>query len=570
MEKIKQAVKRSQWRFYTKINARLEVEARFVMKSIENMLAVQKKKGASKNNQTISTIIDEDNHFNGKKFEKAFEKLNETSTHEDSLLTDFKKDCIETIEYLKTIDKENRFFSLETVNFFRSKLRIEKFIEILLLRKSTEPLKQAAYKLIHHFTQLCGAIDDFNQTHVEKRELVLIRSFREALGQKLYPLLSDQSQIDLQKKHGGKKQSSVQLLREAIGEESEDSFKKMIRNDDHHIIKTIADYLLFLQRDKLLPVFGKARYKYYISFLGNLAEAKQAPLNKIILGCLLQNRQYSPPADLIKVLESNDITEKTLRLFIAYLFNLTPSVLDKTVQRIGSIFETIEGSMEKPDYLKNIQYLSEEYSVPRQIEEIFLDLVRTGLLDLNDDTIRDLHEIISGLNVRYNQKKGEVLKELFIPGKVRPGKKLDQIVTIEDLLLVSETDLVSIVGSFISLFGPESILILMLQKLPRELKANIISSLSPSNAKNVYSRLSICLNCKYLNEHMIYEQNRFQEILETLFLTGDDPLFCGYTKRGTSKSSCFHEPMISGYQKALLKQANQYLNDYGINVKAMV
>jgi len=570
MEQIKKAVKRNQWRFYTKINYRLEVEARFVMKGIENMLVAQKKKGISANKLTVASIIDQDDHFNGKKVDKAFESLAATATDEDPLLTEVKRGYLDTIEYLKQLDKEKRFFALETVNFFKGKLSIGKFVELLLLRKSTETLKFAAYQLIHHFTQFSYIIDDFNQSHVEKRELVLIRNFREELARSLFQLFSDQWQIDLQKQQGRKRLSCVQILRDLVDEEGEDKIKKKIRNDDREIIRSIADYLLALQKDQSLPVLGKARYKYYISFLGNLTEARQAPLNKIILGCLLQNRQYSPPASIIKILEHNDITEKTLRTFMAYLFNLTPSVLDKTIQRIGSIFETIEGGLGKPDYLRNIQYLSEEYGVPRQIEEIFLDLVRTGLLDLNVSTISGLHEIISSINVKNNQKKGQVIKDLFIPGNVSPGVKADQIETVEDLLLISDDDLTNILGAFIGLFGPESILILMLQKLPQELKAKIINSFSPANAKDVYSRLSMCLNCKYLNEHMIHENNRFKDILETLFLSAEDPLFCGYKKRGAENSSCFHEPMISGYQKAFLKQANQYLNDYRINVKAMV
>jgi hypothetical protein len=570
MQQIKKAIKRSQWRFYTKINARLEVEARFVMKGIENMLAVQKRKGFSRRKETIETIIDQDHYLNGKKFDLALEKLDSTPTHESALLGEVKKNCVTAITHLKSTDRDKRFFSLETINFYKSKLAIEKFVEILWLSKKPEALKFAAVRLIHHFIEFCNAIDDFNQTHVEKGELVLIRHFRDELGRRLYSIISKQSQEYLQNKHQKGSEHCVQLLREAVFDESEGRLKNMLRNEGEEIIEAIADYLVFLQSDKLLPILGKARYKYYISFLGNMVDAKQAPLNKIIAGCLLQNRQYSPPTEIVQILETNDITEQTLRSITAYLFNLTPSTLDKTIQRIGSIFETIEGNMGKPDYLKNIHYLSEEMSVPRHIEKIFLDAVRTGLLDLNVGAIRELHETISGVNVRYNQKKGDVIKDLFIPANIITDKKVDQIESVEDLLLITESDLSSIVGSFMSLFGPESILIFMLQKVPQELKKKIISSLSPVSAKMVYTRLSMCLNCRYLNEHMIFEKDQFKETLETLFLSGEDPLFCGYKYRGSANSSCFHEPSISGYQKAFFKQANQYLNDFGINVTMMI
>ena len=201
MEQIKKAIKRNQWRFYTKINARLEVEARFVMKGIENMLASQKEKRSSGNKETIDAIIDQDTYLNGKKLDQALEKLNGTSVHENALLGELKMSCVSAIENLKSTDKEKLFFSLESVNFYKSKLAIEKFIEILWLSKNSEALKYAAVRLIHHFIQFCNAIDDFNQTHVEKGELVLIRTFRYELGKRLYELLSKQSQDYLQNKH---------------------------------------------------------------------------------------------------------------------------------------------------------------------------------------------------------------------------------------------------------------------------------------------------------------------------------------------------------------------------------
>ena len=568
MKDIKQAVKRNQWRFYTKINARLSVEARFVMKSIENMLAAQKKKGVSKNRETIATIIDQDKYSTRKKLDQAWNKL--VITIEDAaILADVKRSCSETIEGLRKRNKEDRFFSLETVDFYKGELSIARFIEMLQLGKTTNTLNYTAYRLIDDFTRYCRAIDDFNRTHADKEELALIRSFRYELGKRLYGLLSKQSQTDLQNQYGKSPRQCVQLLRDAISQDNEVRFQKMIDNDDQRVLRVIADYLMFWQGDKRLPVFGKARYKYFISFLGNLVEAGQAPLNKIIAGCLLRNRQYSPPEKVMNILERNDITEKTLRIIMTYLFRLTPSVLDITIQRIGAIFETIEGDMGRPDYLMNIQYLSEEMSVPRQVEKIFLDLVRTGLLDLNIVKIRELHEKITGINVGYSQKKGEVIKDLFNRGKANATQRVDQIESNEEVLLVADSHFTHIVGLFMSLFGPESIPILMLQEMPRELKEKIIGSLSPTSARKVYTALSMCLNCRYLNEHMIYEKSRFKETLETLFLSSEEPLFCGLSA-GSNRSDCLHDPAISGYQKAFLKQVNQYLNDAGVKVNGMV
>lgn len=230
---------------------------------------------------------------------------------------DVKEALTEMQKDINALSAKHRFFILETVNFFGSKIGIGKLIPALFILKG-ENQKKAISEFV--FPTFLG-IDKNVETLVDSKEVFDPKRLHMERGG-LYSFVADLSGIIIKlfKKEFIRNirphtpsfeflktgfDSKTFRFKKSIKTKSEYAYEEMI-DDENKIRQIFLDFIVAIQSHEILYLYSAKRLEYYKLFLENLTEDDRfediTPLNvsKILAGCLLANDQLKPDDDLIE------------------------------------------------------------------------------------------------------------------------------------------------------------------------------------------------------------------------------------------------------------------------------
>ena len=244
--------------------------------------------------------------------DSIFSKHNYQNQIEEEVVDEVRKSLHSMRLRINALEAKKRYFVLETMDFFRSKIGIGKLIPALLLLKGDDKKKAILEFVIPTFLSINKNVETLVSTdelftsktvHLNRGSLY---SFVADIAKILLPLFTKQcldqypniiSPIELITK-------IIQVERGGSGIRGRHLYSKMI-DDEEVIRRIILDFIVSIQSHDALFNYSLKRHGYYKLFLARLTsenrfeEVEPFVASKILAGCLVGNDQRKPDDSLI-------------------------------------------------------------------------------------------------------------------------------------------------------------------------------------------------------------------------------------------------------------------------------
>lgn len=390
----------------------------------------------------------------------------------------------EIVEEVKTVLKgmqesvnqlapEKRFFILETINFFSSKISLGKLIPALLLLKGDDQKKAICqiafptfFSINKNIETLAARIDLFDREKLHME-----------LGG-LYTIVSDVSRILIRlfKKdlvnNVTKSLSTVEFLLTAFHPvsfqfnqvaktESEFVFEEMI-DDEVELRKIVLDFVVAIQSHEALYNYSFMRFKYYKRFLDSLVDEDRfqgmepIDVSKILAGCLVANEQLKPDDELIEQMIDEDTFDspETIKARRAFIDKLSPGNIYRLISRFRFSLQDLSKTNFGDEFLE-----VQRFSVKTILISVwtgFINLVEKGLSAASEPFVQVFNQIKGTYQsfVSEERKKESAIRS-GMTSKGGAKIKLSRIIPknleafaimSQDIVLV-ETDIVAFRGA---------------------------------------------------------------------------------------------------------------------------
>ncbi|MCP4757624.1 MAG: hypothetical protein GY866_42750 [Proteobacteria bacterium] len=297
---------------------------------------------------------------------------------------------------INTLAPQKRFFILETINFFSSKIGIGKLIPALLVLKGEDQRKAICefafptFLSINKNVEILAADNDLfdpDRLHIDRGGL--------------YTFVSDVSKIlielfreDFIEEVSKGRQSLEFLLKGfdpvtfrldgAFEGDSEFIYQEMI-DDEDEIRNIVLRFIVAIQSHEVLYNYSLKRYRYYKKFLAGLTETDRfkgvdpIDISKILAGCLVANDQLKPNDELIdNMIDEGKFNSKaTLEARKKFVDGLSPGNIYKLIGRLRVSLQHISKSNFGNEF-QDVQKFSVK-TILNNVWKGFIRLVETGL-----------------------------------------------------------------------------------------------------------------------------------------------------------------------------------------------
>ncbi len=348
---------------------------------------------------------------------------------------------------INSLPAKKRFFILETINFFSSKISIAKLIPALLVLEGEDQKKAICEFALPTFYNINKNVEIL----VANDELFSAKTLHIERGA-LYTLISDLAKTLIKMFDSdfvssfGEMGTPIEFLLNAfdpktfeisssLSSETGYIFSKMI-DDDELIRKLTLQFVTLIQSHEHLYNYAVKRHLYYRSFLLDLITAEQfegidaIDLSRILAGCLVRNEQLRPEDELIDLMidEKHFKSVETRKLMEAFIDQLAPSTILSVINRVKASLQHLT----KADFSEQFQDV-QKMSVKTALRNMWSGMVRlidSGLskaaaplikvMDfvketynsfISDETIKDKEEIedIAGRKNAITYRKGDLI-----------------------------------------------------------------------------------------------------------------------------------------------------------------
>lgn len=297
---------------------------------------------------------------------------------------------------VNALEPRRRFYILETINFFSSKIGIGKLIPALVTLSGEDQKKAICEFIFPTFFSIqknietlvaCDTIFDTENIHIDRGGLyvfvsdigrIVIRLFNKSFvaqatsGSTILGFLT--SGFD----------SSTFQLNEKLGAASEFAYQEMI-DDEDRIREIVLEFIQAIQSHENLYNYSIKRDLYYKQFLADAIKSNRfkgvdaIDVSKVLAGCLLVNEQQPPPEALIEgMLDPERFNSKEVRkMQRQFIDGLSPSIIYRLIGRLRVSLQNIS----KTNFGKEFQEI-QKFSVKTILKTVwggFINLVEKGL-----------------------------------------------------------------------------------------------------------------------------------------------------------------------------------------------
>jgi len=294
------------------------------------------------------------------------------------------------------LDPKRRFYILETINFFSSKIGINKLIPALISLSGEDQKKAISEFIFPTFFSIqknvetlvaCDEIFDEKTIHIDRSGLyvlisdisrIVIRLFKDEFVSQIsgdYSTLAflstafDPVSFKFNKKFEG---------------EPEFVYQEMI-DDEDRIREIVLEFIVAIQSHESLYSYAIKRSDYYKQFLIGLTrenrfkEVDPIDTSKILAGCLMANEQLQPPNELIaKMIDDAAFNANdTLEMLLEFIDKLSPSIIFRLLGRLRVSLQHISKANFGNEF-QDIQKFSIK-TILKNVWDGFIAMVEKGL-----------------------------------------------------------------------------------------------------------------------------------------------------------------------------------------------
>ncbi len=297
---------------------------------------------------------------------------------------------------INALDPKRRFYILETINFFGSKIGIGKLIPALVTLTGDDQKKAICEFIFPTFFSIqknietlisCNEIFDEKSVHIDRGGL--------------YVLVSDISRIVIRlfKKdfisRAASEETTLGFLLTAFDTstfkfkdkfklDSEFIYQEMI-DDEDRIREIVLEFIVAIQSHENLFNYSIKRDRYYKQFLIDVTRKNRfkgvdpIDISKILSGCLLANEQLQPPEDLIEGMidEAAFDSDEIQKLRRRFIDKLSPGIIYRLIGRLRVSLQHISQSNFGSEF-QDVQKFSVK-SILKNVWTGFINLVEKGL-----------------------------------------------------------------------------------------------------------------------------------------------------------------------------------------------
>ncbi|MBT4087561.1 MAG: hypothetical protein HN580_05610 [Deltaproteobacteria bacterium] len=297
---------------------------------------------------------------------------------------------------INVLDPRKRFFILETINFFNSKIGLNKLIPALITLNGKDQKRAVSEFIFPTFFSIqknietlvaCDEIFDSKTVHIERSGLYILLS---DISRIIIRLFKDEfvSQISGE-------DTTLAFLSTAVNPvsfkfnkkfkgKSEFVYQEMI-DDEDRIREIVLEFIVAIQSHESLYNYAKKRSDYYKGFLLKLTRVNRfqdidpIDISKILAGCFVANEQLQPPDALIaKMVDKAAFNASdTLEMQKQFIDKLSPSVIFRLLGRFRVSLQHIS-KVNFGNEFQDIQRFSVK-TILKNVWEGFIELVEKAL-----------------------------------------------------------------------------------------------------------------------------------------------------------------------------------------------
>jgi len=375
-------------------------------------------------------------------------------------------------ETINNMEAKKRFFILETINFFSSKISLGKLIPALLLLTGDDQKKAICQIAFPTFFSINKNIE----TLATRIDLFDREKLHMELGG-LYTIVSDVSRILIRlfKKelisNVAKSLSTVEFLltgfhpvsfqfNPVAKTESEFAYEEMI-DDETELRKIVLDFVVAIQSHEALYNYSFMRFKYYKGFLDNLTDEGRfqgmdpIDISRILAGCLVANEQLKPDDELIEQMIDEEAfdSKETIRARKAFIDQLSPGNIYRLISRFRVSLQHLSRTNYGDEFLE-VQRFSVK-TILKNVWTGFIKLVEKGLSAASEPFVQAFKQIqktyqsfVSDEKKRESNIRNEIVQKTGAKLKLSSivPKNLEAFAIMSQDIVLVETDVAGFRG----------------------------------------------------------------------------------------------------------------------------
>jgi len=350
----------------------------------------------SRENKTLKDLVQTSEALSNDIVEVFFDGAHKALL-EDRAVDDINTVLHGVVEKVNNFPLIKRFFILNTMNFFSSKISIGKLVPALLVMSGNDQKKiiwefiYPTFLTINNNVETLVSTDDIfdkKDIHIERGSLYL---FGADIAKVIVNLFKPEYLIKL-----GSVRSTIEQIMLVIkhDKKANPAFINII--DDQQIIsKIVLEFIDTIQTHDTLFDYSLKRHEFYKLFLLKLTARDRFKnldpfqISKILAGCIITNNQLRPDTVLIQAMlsDSDYGSKSTVLAKKAFLNHISPSNI---YTLIGQVLVQIQ--------LISKENLSEEFiAVQKMSVKTILKKIWTNVTDVLESSIVSASEPISSI-----------------------------------------------------------------------------------------------------------------------------------------------------------------------------
>ncbi len=295
----------------------------FLAKQKQKQQTIERK--SARSNKGIRDLVIESKPLSADIIEVFFNKDHQ------ALLNDF---AVESIykelhairDKVNSFPVEKRFFILETMNFFSSKISIGKLVPALLVLSGLEQKKIIWEFVYPTFVNINNNVETLLSTneifkesnvHIERGSLYL---FVSDIAKVIIKLFNDDFVTQFSSSRSAVEKVVQIIARDPKKKTLKEGIHQQIQDDTEKVNNILLEFVETIQTHDALFDYSLKRHEYYKLFLNKITGTGRFKLfspdeaSKVLAGCFLTNSQLNPPESLIQEMwnEDTSLSKQTL------------------------------------------------------------------------------------------------------------------------------------------------------------------------------------------------------------------------------------------------------------------
>jgi len=373
---------------------------------------------------------------------------------------------------VNALDPRRRFYVLETINFFSSKIGIGKLIPALVTLSGNEQKRAICEFIFPTFFSIqknietlvsCNEIYNAETIHIDRGGLyvfvsditrIITRLFREEFMSRITAGVSTMQFLS-----GGFDPSTFRL-KEGFRAESEYAYEEMI-DDEDQMRKIVLEFIQAIQSHENLYHYSLKRDLYYKQFLMDATQKDRfkgldaIDVSRVLAGCLMANEQMQPPDELITGMidEATFDSDDVRALKREFLNGLSPKIIYRLIGRFRVSLQHIS----KANFGNEFQEI-QKFSVKTILKNVwagFISLVEKGIIITTGPFVLAFTQVKRAFEVFVEEEgiRDEAVTSAMLDGTglvaakdLFKSKNLEAFSQMTQSFQLVETDIISFTG----------------------------------------------------------------------------------------------------------------------------